>query len=441
MRAVSADEFPCALARLDANGDLVEANELFLTWSGLSRESIPGQPASAFVDESPSDGSDLGLIRHVDGSRRHVLISRTRSGDGELLAVMDATARAAYEGELTQTWALQERTRARLELIIEASIAFSAASNETDLSRILAGTAARAYRAEKSAVFLRDEQDALHLVAGTDALEGAIDTSTVLSQLVDSGHVQTISGIEGAHAFSPALADAFRSSGVHSILVSPIRRDGIRFGVFACYFLHPRIFDSEAAPLADALAGQAAQIATSLRLQHQLEHAATHDEVTGLPNRRRLEAHLTEYQAESELARGDSVVAALFVDLDGFKTVNDDYGHHAGDRLLNEVGTRLRQAVRQHDFVSRYGGDEFVIVCEVPDIGLAHDIAERIRNAIARPYSGLPASLPIHASIGIALAENRSRDWDPDELIRLADHAMYRAKNSGGNRIDLAPSA
>ncbi|CAM5399031.1 diguanylate cyclase [Leifsonia shinshuensis] len=435
MRAVPADELPCALARLDAAGNLLDANELFLAWTGLDRESLPGRPAAAFVDASTSDGSDLGVLRHTDGSRRHVLVTRSRSADGELVALMDASARAAYEGELTQSWALQERTRVRLELVIEASIAFSAASSEADLSRILAGTTARAYQAEQSAVFLRDEQDAFRLVAGTDPLQGAIDTQAVLSRFADTGRVQTVSGVGAARAISPALADAFVAGGVHSILVAPIRHDDVRFGVFVCYFLHPRQFDSEAAPLADALAGQAAQIATSLRLQHQLEQAAMHDEVTGLPNRRRLEAHLLEYPAEADLDRGGSAIAALFIDLDGFKTVNDEYGHHAGDQLLNEVGVRIRHAVRQQDFVSRYGGDEFVVVCEVPDSGSAHDIAERIRTAIDQPFAGLPPTLPIRASIGLAVAGDRDRGWNPDGLIRLADHAMYTAKNAGGNRI------
>jgi diguanylate cyclase (GGDEF)-like protein len=435
VRAVDAEEFPCALARVDAAGDIVETNALFLTWSGLGRDEAVGRAVSAFVDASTSDGSDLGVLRHADGSTRPVLISRSRSADGELLVLADATARAAYEAELTRTWALQERTRNRLELVIEASIAFSVASNETDLARILAGTTAQAYRAEESAVFLRDESEAFQLVAGSDPLDGLIETQAVLARFASTGRVQTISGVEAARAFSPALADAFTAAGVHSLLVAPIRHDDVRFGVFACYFLHPRQFDSEAAPLADALAGQAAQIATSLRLQHQLEHAAMHDEVTGLPNRRRLEAHLLEYPAAGDSDRGGSTIAALFIDLDGFKTVNDEYGHHAGDLLLNEVGERLRQAVRQEDFVSRYGGDEFVVVCHVPGLEAAQDIAERIRDTIDQPFAGLPPTVAVRASIGMAVATGRSRGWNPDALIRLADHAMYTAKNAGGNRI------
>ncbi|WP_348786494.1 diguanylate cyclase [Leifsonia sp. NPDC080035] len=432
MRPVSADDFPCALVRLDAAGDIVEANELFLDWTGLGREDALGRPAAAIVDVPDAHSSDLGALRCADGSQRAVLVSRSRTADGELLAIADATARAEYEAELTRTWALQERTRIRLELVIEAAIAFSAAHSETELSGILAGTAARAYQAEESAVFLLDERGTFRQVAGTNPLEHAIHTPSLVSQFAAAGHVVTLSGVAAAGAFSPALARAFEAAGVHSVLVAPIRHDDELFGVFVCFFLHPRQFDNEAAPLADALAGQAAQTATSLRLQEQLEHAAMHDEVTGLPNRRRLEAQLLEYPAS---ATPSGAVAALFIDLDGFKAVNDSFGHHAGDRLLSEVGLRIRQAVRQDDFVSRYGGDEFVVVCEVPDASSAHDVAERIRTAIDEPFAGLPPELAVHASIGLAVAENTGAGWNPDGLIRRADHAMYTAKNSGGNRI------
>lgn len=435
MRPVDAEELPCGLARVDAEGGIVEANGVFLTWTGLGRGEAVGRPASALVDAPISGGPDLGVLRHTDGSTRPVLVGRARTAGGELLVVTDAAARAAYEAELTRTWALQERTRHRLELVIEASIAFSGAGTEAELARILAGTTAQAYQAEESAVFLRDGLDAFQLVAGSDPLDGLIETQAVLARFAATGHVQAISGVEAARESSPALAEAFAAAGVHSMLVAPIRHDDVRFGVFACYFLHPRRFDSEAAPLADALAGQAAQIATSLRLQHQLEHAAMHDEVTGLPNRRRLEAHLLEYRAEGDTDGGGPAIAALFIDLDGFKSVNDEYGHHVGDLLLNAVGERLRRAVRQGDFVSRYGGDEFVVVCEVPGLEAAHDIAERIRDTIDRPFAGLPPAAAVQASIGMAVAGGRSRGWNPDALIRLADHAMYTAKNAGGNRI------
>jgi diguanylate cyclase (GGDEF)-like protein len=179
-----------------------------------------------------------------------------------------------------------------------------------------------------------------------------------------------------------------------------------------------------------SLSNQAAQAITTLRLQRQLEHAAMHDETTGLPNRRRLETQLLEYQRSVS-----TLVATLFIDLDGFKRVNDGLGHHTGDLLLREVGRRLQLTVRQEDLVARYGGDEFVVVCEVPELAAAEDVADRIRQAIEQPFDDLPEGFPISASIGMSVARTEDPDWNPDRLIREADHAMYSAKNAGGNRV------
>ena len=136
-----------------------------------------------------------------------------------------------------------------------------------------------------------------------------------------------------------------------------------------------------------------------------------------------------------------TLVATLFIDLDGFKRVNDGLGHHAGDLLLREVGSRLQATVRQEDLVARYGGDEFVVVCEVPELAAAEDVADRIRQAIERPFDGIPQTFPISASNGMSIARTEDPDWNPDRLIREADHAMYSAKNAGGNRVVGLPAA
>ena len=132
------------------------------------------------------------------------------------------------------------------------------------------------------------------------------------------------------------------------------------------------------------------------------------------------------------MARSASgLVATLFIDLDDFKAVNDRYGHQVGDRLLSDVGERLTQTVREPDLVARYGGDEFVVVCEVPDAGTAHSLAERVRQAIERPFG----ALRVHASIGLCVAPAERAGGNHDVLVRMADHAMFAAKTAGGNRI------
>lgn len=175
----------------------------------------------------------------------------------------------------------------------------------------------------------------------------------------------------------------------------------------------------------------------------QLKHAeaalgrqATHDPLTGLPNRRLLlESLITALQA---LGRGHrtGTVALMFIDLDQFKIVNDVLGHDAGDELLKTASARLRNAVRNHDMVARFGGDEFVVLMQhVSDRGELHDVAQRILDALHEPIvvAGSPAK--VGASVGIATATGP--DDDPDALIRNADAAMYRAKEHGRGRYEF----
>ena len=182
-------------------------------------------------------------------------------------------------------------------------------------------------------------------------------------------------------------------------------------------------------PLAEALSNQAAQAVARVRLEETLRRAAMHDEVTGLPNRRLVEEDVTrtllpEYPA----------LSVIFIDLDGFKAVNDRLGHAAGDALLREVGVRLRAVIRAHDVLGRFGGDEFIAVAAVESPGDASALADRIRVAIAEPYADLPEDLRITASVGVVTVPN---DGAPimDQLVRAADHAMYEAKMAGGDRI------
>jgi diguanylate cyclase (GGDEF)-like protein len=167
----------------------------------------------------------------------------------------------------------------------------------------------------------------------------------------------------------------------------------------------------------------------------ELEHLAAHDTLTGLPNRLLLFDRL--HQAVARAGRTRALLAVLFCDLDGFKAVNDDHGHEVGDRLLAETAVRLRQSVRPADTVARYGGDEFVVLCEeLADGDAAQVLAARILGALERPFlvgvDGGPVS--VSSSIGIALSAGGS---GPEELLRVADAAMYRAKVAGRGRVEV----
>jgi diguanylate cyclase (GGDEF)-like protein/PAS domain S-box-containing protein len=177
------------------------------------------------------------------------------------------------------------------------------------------------------------------------------------------------------------------------------------------------------------LLGLVQEITESKRLQADLTRLALQDPLTGLANRTLLDDRLRVALARA--GRHGSLTGVLFLDLDGFKAINDEHGHHVGDELLRAVARRLRAVLRPADVVARLGGDEFVAICEeLSGLEEAHAIASRVEVAIADPIDTDAGPLTVCASVGLALAEG-SRDADADELIRRADEAMYRAKNAG----------
>ncbi|GAA1518305.1 hypothetical protein GCM10009827_036810 [Dactylosporangium maewongense] len=163
----------------------------------------------------------------------------------------------------------------------------------------------------------------------------------------------------------------------------------------------------------------ARDITDSREMQDRLAHDAHHDPLTGLPNRRRLQERLTASLQHTP-------VGVLFVDLDGFKPVNDELGHEAGDELLRQVGGRLSLCLRPTDVLARVGGDEFVLLLPgvvTPDDAAA--LATRLRASLSEPFHVVGNEVRIGASVGLHLA---GPGEDPDEVLRTADQAMYAAK-------------
>jgi diguanylate cyclase (GGDEF)-like protein/PAS domain S-box-containing protein len=168
--------------------------------------------------------------------------------------------------------------------------------------------------------------------------------------------------------------------------------------------------------------------------EQKIAHLAHHDYLTNLPNRALFLDRLD--QALALAKRGDYKLAVLFLDLDGFKAVNDTLGHDAGDLLLQCVAQRLKPLVRDSDTVARIGGDEFTFVLH--DIGsgdAAIAVAQKVLAALAEPFAIARKSCRIGGSIGIAIFPDDSTD--PEVLLRMADEAMYAAKQSGKNTFSV----
>ncbi|MDT9000857.1 GGDEF domain-containing protein [Paucibacter sp. APW11] len=172
-----------------------------------------------------------------------------------------------------------------------------------------------------------------------------------------------------------------------------------------------------------------------LRVQsEEIARLAHHDELTGLPSLRlaRDRLRMACHQAE----RQRSKAALLFIDLDGFKRINDSAGHEAGDEVLRVVAARMVEAVRSVDTVARLGGDEFIVILSgVPDARTATEVAQKIVAAAAAPIPWQGCTLQIGASIGIALYPEHSDT--PEDLLRRADSAMYSVKRGGKNGYAL----
>lgn len=249
----------------------------------------------------------------------------------------------------------------------------------------------------------------------------------------------------------PHLQEWAQEHGLAAVITLPLTTETGPPGCLAIYSNKPGQFGREERQLLERLAGNLVFGLNALRIQRDREEQAAEihylaytDVLTGLPNRRHLIHYLDGMLADTD-AR-ETCGAIMFIDLDGFKLINDALGHEVGDQVLKQIGQRLRTAVRDSDLVARQGGDEFLVVMvDAPRHGgsspapvvldNAHTLAERIIAHLSEPLMAGGYAHCLKASVGISLCPDHGRD--AVVLIENADKAMYEAKRSGGGRSRL----
>ena len=266
-----------------------------------------------------------------------------------------------------------------------------------------------------------DTRPASHISTDAESVTVEIDDQSIPTRL-EFRYTEDISSAPDQHGALLARL------GVHSELVVPVAPDDVLLAALAVHW--PTSADAHWDDALGTHVNTLAQVlaATVQRSQSEafVHHRSLHDPLTGLANRDLLLASIDQAlgQLRADNATG---LALLYCDLDGFKRVNDQYSHDAGDRTLIDVANRIRSQVRPGDVVGRIGGDEFVVLCHrIADRHLVDDVARRIRTAVvSRPPDGLSDRLDI--SIGIAWT---NQPCDADLLLREADRQMYLVKQT-----------
>jgi diguanylate cyclase (GGDEF)-like protein len=434
----------CGLIEVTAEGTISNVSSDVLRLVDRTLNDVVGLPLATLLETRlrltgfstvPADA----VLRTRSGTTHPVVIGALpHTGPGRAIAIFEVSPASPFERGFATATARGSRGQERLQILLGASAGFASAPDELAAAELLADVAQRAYRASDVSVHLRQEGELVR-VAGVNPLaahwpEGHRPTG---DRTLVGGEVIVVRTPDDARYFVPEapIDDVFRAAGIHAAIAAPIAYDGGPVGSFICYFDHPREFDDEAVPLAEALANLAGQAITRVRLERTLRRASMIDAITGLPSRR-----LFEDEAMAALSTERPAVCVLFIDLDGFKLVNDQLGHSVGDVLLGQVGKRLESLVREGDSIGRFGGDEFIAVAAVDDESEARFLAERIRAELERPFAGVPPHLSITASIGLVVADaEQGAPFTLELLVRAADHAMYEAKSGGGNRVAAGP--
>ena len=294
----------------------------------------------------------------------------------------------------------------------------------------------------------KQEEQKLRLAASvfTSALEGIMITDTTFEVIDVNEAFSQITGFSKNEVIGKSqnlISSTRQSSGFYEEFLDLLSEKGHWYGeiwnerkngeVYAAKLIVSEVRDNRGSPLHYVTIFS--DITPQKEHERQLEHIAHYDSLTGLPNRILLADRL--HQAIAQTNRREQKMVVLYIDLDGFKAINDNYGHQIGDQLLMTVSNRMLQSIREGDTVARIGGDEFVAVLnDLPSYEASIPLIERLLVATAHPVQVGASELQVSGSIGVTVYPQHE-EIEADQLLRQADQAMYQAKLSGKNRFSL----
>jgi diguanylate cyclase (GGDEF)-like protein/PAS domain S-box-containing protein len=404
---------------VDRHGRLVEMSDSFAEMLGSTRERLLGRHISSWDANQDEPRITAWLSKIRDGDRQRVEVQHRRE-DGRILDVELQLSVTEIEGEL---------------------LVFASARDISEHNRLLAtleASLAAQYEARQEATRLLAEQKTMldNDIVGMVKLRNrvALWKNRALDRMfgyapgeLDGQPARLLYADDASYDQVGREAYAVLAAGLHYRTQLQMRRkDGRLMWV-----------DLSGVRLSgDVSFWMMVDITPMMEAQSRIEHVAFHDSLTGLPNRLLLNDRLR--QAILAAQRSNQQVAVCYLDLDGFKQVNDTHGHDSGDALLVEVAARLRGVMRGNDTAARVGGDEFVLVLT----GLERDgdvwrsIVARVVDALHAPMR-LPQGITVHigTSVGVALAPDHGTE--PSVLMGKADQAMLRAKRAGKSRVEL----
>jgi diguanylate cyclase (GGDEF)-like protein/PAS domain S-box-containing protein len=446
-----------AMALYDVDLVICQVNAALSRLTGHDEAQLVGRPMLDLIDHDDALSRDdvYALLRGEAGDVREL---RCRRADGALLwthltasPVRDDEGRPRhYVAQLEDVTAERAARRAaELRLAQQTAAAWlgQRALTEDDLGAVLdaaVNVVAATCQVEHAAIAAREGDGGLRMVAtvGWPWRGVLVDETAATSQVAYTIDARTPVIVEDVAAETRFSTEILRAHGVASGMSVPIAGEGdddLPYGALSVHSSHRRAFSTDdiafLTSVATILTGCIRRFAAARNLRHQ----SLHDPLTHLPNRALLLDRLRHAMARSR--RDGSTLAVLFCDLDDFKHVNDTLGHEAGDRLLRTLAPRVRGALRAIDTLARFGGDEFVVLCEgLSDPSEVLAVADRLLDAFAEPVDLGPTRFVPTASIGIALAGPETCS-DPEALLRDADVAMYRAKSRGKGRYEMFDAA